>query len=301
MNDNGEHVGGMTGFLRSIGMSIRQFRPSRCVIIFDGKGGSQRRRKLYSEYKENRKPMERLNRTYDFQTKDEEIENQRNQLIRLVEYLRYLPVTIITIDNVEADDVIAYLANLIAERDGEAIIMSSDKDFLQLVTPKIKIWNPIKKKIYDEKTIVEEYGIHPNNFIVYRSMDGDKSDNINGIKGVGLVTLKKLFPELINPDPIPWEHIFAAAEDNDKSKLCKLILENKDVLKRNTDLMRLDVQQMSGQSKIKILDIFDGKIPNINKVVLTQMLFHDRLSGAFTNLDNWLMTTFNSILRFSDK
>ena len=63
LNDDGAHVGGIVGFLRSIGYAIRTIRPTRTVIVFDGKGGSNRRRKIYPEYKQNRKTKYRVNRT----------------------------------------------------------------------------------------------------------------------------------------------------------------------------------------------------------------------------------------------
>lgn len=300
MNEDGDHVGGMTGFMRSIAMTIRQFKPSRCVIVFDGKGGSQRRREIFKDYKGNRKSMTKLNRTYDFQTLDEESQSQKRQLLMLVKALQFLPVTIIAPDNVEADDVLAYFANLTVERGGEAIVMSTDKDFLQLVTDGIKVWNPVKKKLYDEEKVLEEYGIHPHNFIIFRTIDGDDSDNIPGIKGIGPATLKKNFPELANSAPVPWDHIYAAAESLN-NKAAKLILNNKNLLERNTSLMRLDEQHMSGNTRSKVLQQFDGPIPPLNKLGLTQMLAHDKLLGAFANLDEWLMNTFVPLTRFSNK
>lgn len=300
MGDDGQHVGGITGFLRSIGLAIRQFKPSRCVIVFDGKGGSVKRRAIFGDYKENRKSMTKLNRTYDFNTMDDEHGSQKYQLIKLVEILTLLPVTFISVDNVEADDVLAYIANLIAARGGETIIMSTDKDFLQLVTDKIKVFNPIKKVVYDADKIVEEYGIHPTNFIIYRAIDGDISDNIPGVKGVGPATLIKYFPELANAEMIPWDHIFAAAE-NKNNKACEHILANKDVLERNTSLMRLDEQHMSGTVKMKVLDRFDGLISHANKLELIKLFIRDRLLTTFPNLDEWIMTTFGPLDRFSGK
>ena len=68
LNEDGIHVGGITGFLQSVGYAIRSFRPTRCIIVFDGKGGSSRRRKIYPEYKGNRKPTERrFNRAANFE------------------------------------------------------------------------------------------------------------------------------------------------------------------------------------------------------------------------------------------
>lgn len=300
MNEDGEHCGGMTGFMRSIAMTIRQFKPSRCVLVFDGKGGSQRRREIFKDYKANRKSMTKLNRTYDFQTIDEEGDSQKRQLMMLIKALHLLPVTIIAPDNVEADDVLAYFAKLTVERGGEAIIMSTDKDFLQMVTDGVKVWNPVRKKLYDEQAVVDEYGIHPHNFIIFRTIDGDVSDNIPGVKGIGPATLKKHFPELADATPIPWEHIFTQAEELD-SKAAKLILNSKDLLKRNTSLMRLDEQHMSGNTRSKVLEQFDAPISTLNKLALTQLLAHDKLLGAFANLDEWLMSTFVPLTRFSNK
>src|SRR5512135_204014 len=103
MNDDGTHVGGISGFLKSVGAAIRTFRPSRCVLVFDGKGGSQRRRKLYPEYKDGRHSMTRLNRTYDFKDKTEEEEAMKWQLVSLAHMLRCLPVTVLSPPNVEAE------------------------------------------------------------------------------------------------------------------------------------------------------------------------------------------------------
>src|SRR6056300_1972688 len=71
-NEDGIHIGGIVGFLRSIGYTINMVRPTRTIIVFDGKGGSNRRRKLFPEYKMGRKMSYRLNRAHNFLTRDEE-------------------------------------------------------------------------------------------------------------------------------------------------------------------------------------------------------------------------------------
>ena len=83
-NDDGIHVGGIVGFLRSIGYTINMFRPTRVIIVFDGKGGSTRRRKLYPEYKAKRKTKYRVNRAYDFASPEDEKQNMIMQLQRIV-------------------------------------------------------------------------------------------------------------------------------------------------------------------------------------------------------------------------
>ena len=92
MDDDGKHIGGMAGFMKSLGLAIRSFKPTRVVVVFDGKGGSMRRRKLYKEYKSHRKPYTRLNRTYDLITEQQEQDNMKFQLVSLVEMLDHMPV-----------------------------------------------------------------------------------------------------------------------------------------------------------------------------------------------------------------
>ena len=175
-NDDGIHIGGIVGFLRSLAFNINMIRPTRTIIVFDGKGGSNRRRKIFPQYKMGRKMSHRLNRTHDFLTREEEKKMMVFQLNRIVEYLECLPLTIINMDGIEADDVIGYCSKHIF-RDSKTTVMSTDKDFLQLIDNNTKVYSPTKKKMYDEERVFEEYGIYPTNFLLYRILDGDVSDS----------------------------------------------------------------------------------------------------------------------------
>jgi len=196
LNEDGLHTGGIAGFLKSIGYAIKLLSPTRVIIVFDGKGGSQKRRKIYPAYKNGRKTDIRLNRNYE-ELSSSEIEsvNFKKELIRTVNYLDTLPVTIMAIDQIEADDTIAYLATE-TFKDSNITIMSTDKDFLQLANDKVKIWSPVKKRIFGCKEILDEYGVTCSNYILYRVMEGDVSDNIPGLDGVGLKRVIKSFPFL---------------------------------------------------------------------------------------------------------
>ena len=197
LNDDGAHIGGIVGFLKSIGYAIHLFNPTRAIIVFDGKGGSTRRRKLFPEYKAGRRVKKKLVRAYDFNTPEEERQNMLMQLQRIVAYLELLPVSILSIDNIEADDTIGYLSKQVFDK-SKITILSTDKDFLQLINHRIKVYSPTKKKIYDKEALMEEYGIPSRNFLTYRILEGDKSDNIPGVKGAGLITIKKRFPKYYN-------------------------------------------------------------------------------------------------------
>lgn len=301
MDDNGNHIGGMIGFLKSLGLVIRTFKPTRCIVVFDGKGGSQRRRKIFPQYKANRKPAVRLNRSYDLTTDEQEKENMKWQLVSLIEILECLPVTILALDNVEADDVLAYLSQLVTQEGGKSIIYSTDKDFFQLAAHDVKIYNPIKKKTFSEEVILEDYGIHPKHFHFFRALNGDKSDNIGGVKGVGEATLKKYLPEIADPtaeisvDMI--EQKYAGVKKI--PKMIQNILANKDIVERNLILMNLHEGIMSNDAKLKVANMFNFHTVSLDKMTLTKLLMKSKLLGSFPNYDSWLAQNFIPLNRFS--
>jgi DNA polymerase-1 len=302
LDDNGNHIGGMSGFLKSVGSVVRDFKPSRVVIVFDGKGGSQRRRKIFPQYKANRKPPTRLNRQYDMTTEEQETENIKWQLITLIEMLECLPVTIFTMDNIEADDVIAYASELVTAHGGHSIIYSTDKDFLQMVTPSVKVYNPIKKKTFDVDTIIEAYGVHPDNFVYYRSLLGDKSDNIDGIRGAGEKTVLKLLPELVD-NSITIDTDFIEQKYNavkKKPKLIENILNNKDIVERNLQLMQLRDVNISTDAKMKIVHKLDVVKTDLRKMDLTKLMIRSKVITNFPNYDMWITSTFVPLTRFTN-
>ena len=196
-NEDGDHIGGITGFLYSIGKCVRDFKPTRCVVVFDGRGGSKRRKTINKSYKANRANKTRLRRhDHAMATIEDEQDAMRHQFSRLVSYLDNLPVTFLAIDGIEADDTIAYIAELYRDKSKEITIVSTDRDFYQMIDETIRVWSPIKKKMYNAETVHEEFNVTPQNYVMYRTFTGDKSDNIEGVHGIGPKTLLKHVPEL---------------------------------------------------------------------------------------------------------
>ena len=222
LNEDGSHVGGLVGFLKSIRFAINKFKPTRCIIVFDGKGGSKPRQKVYSGYKGGRKVRSRLNRVVDWTVNpQDEAEAMKLQLSRLVEYLENLPLTILSIDNLEADDVMAYVSNT-SLKDSKVTIMSTDKDFYQLVDDRVRVYSPTKKKTYDVDMVYKEFGLYPQNLLTGRTIDGDRSDSIPGVKGVGIKSLVKEYPELSENKPFDIMMLMDSAKDRE-TKVSKLI------------------------------------------------------------------------------
>ena len=302
MDEEGNHIGGMMGFLKSLGLAIRTFKPTRCVVVFDGKGGSQRRRKLYPQYKANRKPPVRLNRAYDLTTDEQEKQNMKWQLVTLVEMLECLPVTVLALDNVEADDVIAYLSQLVTTEGGKSIIYSTDKDFFQLASDDVKVYNPIKKKTFDVDVLLEDYGIHPVHFHFFRALNGDKSDNIDGVKGVGETTIKKYIPEIADPTAtISVDFIQQKYADVKKvPKMIQNIIDNKDIVERNLQLMNLHEGIMSSDARLKVANMFHTHNVELHKYDLTKLMMKNRLLAGFQHYDSWIAQNFIPLNRFNN-
>ena len=298
INEDGLHIGGMMGFLKSLRYTSDILKPSRVIVVFDGKDGSKRRRKIYPEYKENRKVKQRLNRNVDWGTapQDEEA-SMRQQMGRLVEYLEQLPLTLVCIDGIEADDTMAYISQqLLPESD--CILMSTDKDFLQLVDDRVKVWSPTKKKLYTQREVLEEYGIPSRNMLTYRILDGDKSDNINGVKGAGLKSLIKYIPEITEDKDFTAKDLLNFVENSDsKIKLLENIKKSSNIIKRNYLLMQLNKVDIPKHTMRKIQGAVNGKIPQLIKYKFQTMFLKDKLTSAIPNLDSWIME-FTRLSRF---
>ena len=297
MDENGNHIGGVTGFLKSVGYVIRKFKPSRVYVIFDGKGGSKRRRDIYPDYKSGRKPLTRLNRTYDMTTEQDEQDLMRYELVIVAKALMKLPITTITLDHVEADDIISYIAQHVVENGGESIIYSTDKDFLQLVGDGIKVWNPVRKKTYIPETVLEDYTIHPNNFLLYRALTGDTSDNLPGIKGLGMKTLLKFMPGFVTEEKLTLDDVITVAESS-KSKVILKIVDQKENIQRNLILMSLLSVMMSDNNKLKVLNKINKPQLFLKKYDLTKLLIETNILPSMQNYDSWVVSTFNSLTRF---
>lgn len=305
VNDDGDHIGGYIGFMRSIAAVIRQFKPTRCIIVFDGKGGSSRRKKMHSGYKEGRTMSTKFNRRDDTgeQTLEQELESMRTQMGKLSEYLQCLPITLISIDNIEADDAIAYLAtDVFRPKGSEVIIMSDDKDFIQLVDEKTHVWRPVEKKYYTPKDVADKFGIPSHNFIHYKVFMGDASDNIKGINGIGIKTMQAKFPILLEDKRITMDEIieYSKAKVNEH-KIYKTVVENENTVKLNWSLMSLEELDISAHFKMLIIDLANQPIPALNTFKFKKMFMLDKAYSAIPNVDSWLTNSFNTLSTFSSK
>jgi DNA polymerase-1 len=299
INPDGAHIGGLTGFLKSVGYAIKMLEPTKVIIVFDGAKGSNSKRNLYPEYKANRNKTRMTNYSI-FSSKDEENESINNQMARLIQYLQCLPVTMIVVDGIEADDTIGYLVGKFEKFNAtkEVTILSADKDFLQLVSNKVQVYSPTKKKIYKPKDVLEEFNVSSYNFVNYKILMGDNSDNLPGVDGLGPKKVIKMFPELASDTPTTLnEMLEKAASKIGEHDLYGRIVERKHQLEINSKLMNLQTMPISDTNIEQIQQSFNSPY-DLNAHAFMTMYVADRLGESIPNTPNWLNQVFGPLSTF---
>ena len=293
VNPAGQHIGALTGFLKSMAYGMRLVRPTRVIVVFDGRGSSTNKRYLYPEYKANR-GVKRITNWDMFDNQEEESEAIKSQIVRLVDYLRCLPIDLISIDKIEADDVIGYIAKRIGD---EVTIMSSDRDYLQLASDRISIYSPTKKKFYGPKDVLKEYEVTANNFLTQKVLLGDKGDNVPGVKGLGIKTLLKHFPELGESHTINLEQVLDKCKDS-ATPILKKIYDFRSQLHINKQLMDLDEPNIPEDAQVEINDVMENPNKEYSSTEFTEMYTEDQLGQSITNLPSWLFTNFKYLAEY---
>ena len=168
-NREGEPTGAMYGVVNMLKSLISQVEPSHIAVVFDAKGKTFRD-ELFEQYKSHRPPMP---------------DELRSQIQPLHAIIQALGIPLISVEGVEADDVIGTLAVQAAKEGKHVLISTGDKDMAQLVNDHIMLINTMNNTLLDREGVIEKYGIPPELVIDWLALQGDSSDNIPGVKGVG--------------------------------------------------------------------------------------------------------------------
>ncbi|WP_301099585.1 5'-3' exonuclease H3TH domain-containing protein, partial [Otariodibacter sp.] len=179
-NKQGEPTGAMYGVLNMLKSLISQVEPSHIAVVFDAKGKTFRD-DLFEQYKSHRPPMP---------------DDLRSQIEPLHTMIKALGIPLLSIEGVEADDVIGTLAIQASQAGKNVLISTGDKDMAQLVNEHIMLINTMNNTLLDREGVIEKYGIPPELIIDYLALLGDSSDNIPGVKGVGEKTALALLQGL---------------------------------------------------------------------------------------------------------
>jgi len=299
LNRDGMHVGGIFGFLRDLNKIVEEHYPSLIVIAWDGKNARKRRSNIFDGYKSNRggglKDHSRRKSEFEQEKPPEQVKEEMLwQASQLINILRDLPVLNIHIDECEADDIISYLLTTPEAKDAENIVITTDKDYYQLINKNVTIWSPIKHEWITEQKIRDTYLLEPSNFIIHKIIDGDKSDGIPGINGISTGKIKKFISPYLNENNTV-EDLFQICEQKiSESSIYKTILDNKDIIERNWELMKLDGNIMTNNAKNSILKQWREPKLKLNRASFTEKLVIMRIYQLFTNVNQW-MEKFNYI------
>ena len=286
MSSHGYQMGGCVGFLKSLQKLCREFQPSQVYVTWEG-GGSQRRRKIYPEYKMNRKPG-RLNRFYEDDIPDTE-ENKQHQLITLLNILKNVPVCQVYVPDCEGDDLVAHLCRG-TFRDRDKVIVSADKDMYQLLYPKTRIYSLYRKKFITDEDLFEEFRIRSHNFAIAKCLCGDDGDNIPGVKGLGFKTVAKKFPMLAGDETVILQDVLDyAAAHRDEAVAYKRVLEEADLVRRNWQLVHLDGSMLSNDQVKRVEHAVNTFAPAVCKMPFIKLLVKEGvndfdLEGFFYDL-----------------
>jgi DNA polymerase-1 len=298
MNTQGTHIGGMIGFLRSLAYVVNLVQPTRVICVFDGEGNTTNRKHLYADYKGNRK-LKRITNWSSFDNLEEESASLSQQMLRLVDYLKTLPINIITRDKLEADDLIGYLA----PKFDSSVIMSADQDFLQLCSDTVQVYSPIKKKFYGPKEVFDEYGLWPQNFINYKVLMGDSSDNLPGVKGLGPKKLYKLFPEITGDKKIELKEIISKSlEKHDENGIYGNVWLFRQQLMINEQLMSLEKLNIPESDEIVLERLISENPYTLNQARFLQLHKSDLLERQISpNIEFWIQNNFSYLTNYKHK
>lgn len=289
----GEHVGGIAGFIKTLSRIVDEIQPSRVFVIWEG-GGSSRRRSLYSSYKANRKPG-KLNRFYEDDLPDTD-ENKLTQVKHLVHTLKILPVCQLYVSDVEADDVIAYLVGR-HFRDYDKVILSTDKDMYQLLDEKTRVYDLNKKAYVTHETVLKAYNIHPRNFALAKTLCGDGSDNIPGVKGCGFKTVAKRFPFLLQDKDVLLQDVIDFASTRvDEAAVYRNTASSAADLKTYWRLIYLDGSMIPAQSIERLEVIINSYAPELDKL---ELLKRSVKFGIVNHIDITAVTNSMKFLFFA--
>ena len=234
-------------------------KPTHFAVIFDS-ARKNFRNEIYSEYKANRaEAPDDLAPQFEYIRKSVEAFN-----LPSIELLNY-----------EADDLIATYAKKIIESGAKVTVISSDKDLMQLVSTKIRLFDPMKSRVIGEKEVIEKFGVKPNQVIDVQSLAGDSSDNIPGVPGIGVKTAAELINKYKNLDTL-----LKKASEIKQNKRRETLIANKDkaLLSKQLVTLKDDVPIKNNPSEFLIKKINKDKLYNF----LREMEFNRLLSQAIS-------------------
>ncbi len=240
----GEPTGAIYGFIRMLSSLIKEVNPDYIAVVFDLSKKTFRHKKVKS-YKATRRETPDL---------------LKEQIPKIKEILKLWGIKVLELEGYEADDIIATLTKKF-KNSYEVLIVSPDKDMIQLVDRNVKLLNPIQNIIYDVEKVKEKYGIFPNQFVAYQAIVGDSVDNIKGVKGVGKKTAISLLNQygsldgiIRNLDSLKPKVKEAFEKSIDALKDAEFLVKLKDDIDLDIPIEELEVKNTNWEDLKKVFE-----------------------------------------------
>jgi 5'-3' exonuclease len=301
----GKHFGGIYHFINTLRRSFEKHHLEKIVVFWDGEEGSQSRKKIYHLYKENRRERIRS---------EEELSSYTYQRNRIKQYLEELYVRQGEFEFCETDDCIAYYVQ--NSPNEEKIIYSSDGDLTQLVSDKVTIYNPSHQKIYKSNDIYtfDNEEVMVENVKLVKIICGDRSDNISGIKSLGIKKLINLFPE-IKTKVITVEDVIERGnqilKEDKENRLIKNLLTGvtkhgvfgNEFFEINKTIVSLDNPFLTDSAKETIIQLINESLdPEGRSYKNTmKMMMEDGIFNVLPKSDDAWINFLNPFLRLTRK
>lgn len=299
----GKHIGGLYHFINTLKRAFEAFQLDKICVFWDGKEGSLSRKKIYSLYKENRRTRIKT---------EEEIHSYQEQRSRIKQYLEELYVRQAEFEYCESDDCIAYYSQNSPKE--KKVIYSSDRDLMQLVKDDVTLFNPSHQKVYKKNDLVEydKEMIIVENVKLIKILCGDPSDNIYGIRNLGVKRLITLFPEVQNKELTLNEvkemgnQLFEKDKDNKLIQnfltgVTKLGVFGEEFFTINNQIVSLDEPILTEEAKSGIMSLVGENLDTEGRSYKNAMkMMND--DGIFTLLpkgDDALINFLNPFLRLT--
>ena len=273
--NDGEHLGGIYHFINILRKFLEEHNHDKVVVFWDGESNSSIRKSIYPQYKANRRQ----------DMNEFKYESYLQQKVRVKQYLEEIFVRQVEMVDNEADDLMAYYTQIATDED--IIIFSADKDLTQLISERVTIYSPISKQYYKngDMITINKVDIPHYNVLLTKIFTGDKSDNINGIEGLGEKTLIKYFPQ-VQEKPCTIEEILDYARNIEQKKPIKTL---NNILTGKTKLSILG-EEFYNTNK-KIVDLKNPLITDDGKDLVEQILTDaiDPTDRGYKNLMRMMM------------
>jgi len=217
-NSSGFQTNAVFGFINILKRLLKEREPEFLAVAFDSRGPVFRH-ELYEDYKANRPPMP---------------EELAAQIPYIKEAVGALGIASYEEQGIEADDIIGSAARRLSEIGHQVIIVSGDKDLLQLVNDKVRMWDPMNDRVMDTEAVREKYQVGPEQLLDCFALTGDSADNVPGVPGIGPKTSAKLIGEYGS-----LENLYDQVDTLKKSKMKQNLIENRELAFLSRDLIRL--------------------------------------------------------------